>query len=118
MPSVHPPPLGPDGGDELAGGEVRLGHANKQGGLSIGLTSYRLVEVDRPVRTPASGGAPAGSSTAVRNWPGLNHVLHMRLPCDPGKVPGRPRGLEKRRRSELDGGGPAAAAEARTPVNG
>jgi hypothetical protein len=26
--------------------------------------------------------------------------------------------LEKRRRSELDGGGPAAAAEARTPANG
>jgi hypothetical protein len=117
MPSVHP--LGPDGGDELAGGEVGLGHANKQGGSSIGLTSYRLVAVDRPARTPASGGgAPAGSSTAVRNWPGLNHVLHRRLPCDPGKVPGRPRGLEERRRSELDGGGLAAAAEARTPAKG
>jgi hypothetical protein len=71
------------------------------------------------VRTPESGGgAPAGSSTVVREWPGLNHVLHRELPCDPGKVPDRSRGLEKRRRSELDGGGPAAAAEAQTPANG
>jgi hypothetical protein len=69
-------------------------------------------------RRRSSGGAPAGNLTAVRGCPGLNHVLHRRLPCDPGKVPGRPRGLEKRRRSELDGGGLAAAAEARTPAKG
>jgi hypothetical protein len=31
-------------------------------------------------------------------------VLHGELPCDPGKVPGRSRGLGKRRGSELDGG--------------
>jgi hypothetical protein len=77
-----------------------------------------LVALDRPVRIPASGSAPAGSSTAVREGPGLNHVLHGELPCEPGKVPGRSQGLQKRRRSELDGGGPAAAAEARTPANG
>jgi hypothetical protein len=45
-------------------------------------------------------------------------MLHGELPCDPGKVPNRSLGLEKRRRSELDDGGPAAAAEARTPANG
>jgi hypothetical protein len=50
---------------------------------------------------------------AVREGPGLNHVLHEELPCDLGKVPDRSQGLQKRRRSELDGGGPAAAAEAR-----
>jgi hypothetical protein len=61
---------------------------------------------------------PAESSTAVRGWPGLNHVLHGELPCDPGKVPGRSRGVEKRRRSELDGSGLAAAAGARTPTKG
>jgi hypothetical protein len=69
-------------------------------------------------RRQSSGGAPAGSSTAVREGPGLNHVLHGELPCDQRKVPGRSRGLEKRRRSELDGGGPAAAAGARTPAKG
>jgi hypothetical protein len=41
----------------------------------------------------------------VREGPGLNHVLHGELPCDPEKVPGRSRGLEKRRRGELDGCG-------------
>jgi hypothetical protein len=55
---------------------------------------------------------------AVREGPGLNHALHGELPCDPGKVPDRSLGLEERRRSELDGGGPAAAAEAQAPVNG
>jgi hypothetical protein len=54
----------------------------------------------------------------VRGKPGLNHVRYGELPCDPEKVPGRSQGLEKRRRSELDGGGPAAAAEARAPANG
>jgi hypothetical protein len=41
----------------------------------------------------------------MREKPGLNHVLHGELPCDPEKVLGRSQGLEKRRRSELDGGG-------------
>jgi hypothetical protein len=54
----------------------------------------------------------------VRERPGLNHVLHGELPCDPEKVPSRSRGLEKRQRSELDGGGPAAAAGTRTLANG
>jgi hypothetical protein len=54
----------------------------------------------------------------VRGRPGLNHVLHGELPCDPEKVLGRSRGLEKRRRSELDGGGPAAAAGTRVLANG
>jgi hypothetical protein len=98
---------------------VGHGKVNVLQGSSIGLTSYRLAAVDRPVGTPASsGGAPAGSSTTVREWPGLIHVLHGELPCDPGKVPGRSRGLGKRRGSELDGGGSAAAAEARAPAKG
>jgi hypothetical protein len=54
----------------------------------------------------------------VREGPGLNHVLHGELPCDPEKVPGRSQGLQKWQRSELDGGGPAAAAEARAPAKG
>jgi hypothetical protein len=56
------------------------------------------------------GDAPAGNWTAVREKPGLNHVLHGELSCDPEKALGRSPGLEKRRRGELDGGGPAAAA--------
>jgi hypothetical protein len=43
-------------------------------------------------------------------------VLHGELPCDPEKVLVRSPGLEKRRRSELDGGGPAAAAGTRVPA--
>jgi hypothetical protein len=50
-------PLRPDGGDKLAGGEVDLVHANKWQGSSIGLTRDRLVAVDRPGESPASGGA-------------------------------------------------------------
>jgi hypothetical protein len=63
-------PLGPDGGNRLAGGEVGLGHANKQGGSSIRLTSYRLAAVDRPVGTTASGGggAAAARPQEVRRW--------------------------------------------------
>jgi hypothetical protein len=38
------------------------------------------------------------------------------LPCDPEKALGRSPGLEKRRRGELDGGGPAAAAGTRIPA--
>jgi hypothetical protein len=49
----------------------------------------------------------------VREGPGLNHVLHGELPCDPEKVLGKSPGLEKRRRSELDGGGPVAATGTR-----
>jgi hypothetical protein len=104
MPLAHP--LGPDGGDELAGGEVGLGHAKKQGGSLIRPTSYRLAAVDWPVGSPASsGGAPTGNLTAVRGWPRLNHVLRRKLPCNPRKVPGTSQSLEKWRRSELDGGG-------------
>jgi hypothetical protein len=43
-------------------------------------------------------------------------VLHGELPCDPGKALGRSIGLEKRRRDELDGGGPAAAAGTQVPA--
>jgi hypothetical protein len=52
----------------------------------------------------------------VREKPGLNHVLHGELPCDPEKALGRSPVLEKRRRGELDGGGPAAAAGTRVPA--
>jgi hypothetical protein len=54
----------------------------------------------------------------VGEGPRLNHPRHGEFPCDPGEVPDRSLGLEERRRSELDGGGPAAAAEARAPANG
>jgi hypothetical protein len=106
---------------------VERGQANKRRGLSIRLTRDRLVAVDRPEESPASGGggqrrrssggAPAVTRTAVREGAGLNHVLHRELPCDPGKALGRSPGLEKRRRGELDGGGPAAAAGTRVPAN-
>jgi hypothetical protein len=52
----------------------------------------------------------------VREGAGLNHVLHGVLPRDPGKALGRSPGLEDRRRGELDGGGPAAAAGTRAPA--
>jgi hypothetical protein len=58
-------PLGPDGGDKLASGEVELGHANKQQGSSIGLTRDRLVAVDRLGESPASGG---GGGAASHPW--------------------------------------------------
>jgi hypothetical protein len=62
------------------------------------------------------GDAPTGNWTTVREKPGLNHVLHGELSCDPEKALGRSPGLEKRRRGELDGGGPAAAAGTRIPA--
>jgi hypothetical protein len=40
----------------------------------------------------------------------LNNVLHRKSPCGLGKALGRSPGAEDRRRGELDGGGPAAAA--------
>jgi hypothetical protein len=46
----------------------------------------------------------------------LNNVLHREPPCGLGKALGRSPGAEDRRRGELDGGGPAAAAGARAPV--
>jgi hypothetical protein len=55
-------PIGPDGGDRLAGGEVELGHANKRQGSSIGLTRDQLVVVDRPGESPASGGGGAAAA--------------------------------------------------------
>jgi hypothetical protein len=53
---------------------------------------------------------------AVREGLELNHVLHGELPCDPEKVLERSPSLEKRRRSELDGGGPLAVAGTRVPA--
>jgi hypothetical protein len=50
------PPLCPDDGGALAGGEVRLGEANKRAGSAIGLTLDRLVVKVWPGRSPASGG--------------------------------------------------------------
>jgi hypothetical protein len=96
---------------------VECGQANKRRGSSIGLTRNRLVAVDQPGRSQASGGgAPAGARTAVREGAGLNNVLHGELPWDLGKALGRSPGLENRRRGELDGGGPAAAAGTRVPA--
>jgi hypothetical protein len=42
---------------------VELGHANKRQGSSIGLTRDRLVAVDWPGESPASGG---GGAVAAR----------------------------------------------------
>jgi hypothetical protein len=52
----------PDGGGALAGGEVRLGEANKRAGSAIGLTLDRLVVEVRPGRSPASGGGRADAA--------------------------------------------------------
>jgi hypothetical protein len=73
-------------------------------------------EVTGERRRRSSGGAPAGTQTALREGAGINHMLHGELPCDPGKALGRSPGLENRRRGELDGGGPAAAAGTRVPA--
>jgi hypothetical protein len=62
-------------------------------------------------------GAAAGTRTAVREGTWINHVLHEELPCGLGKALGRSPGLEDRRRGELGGGGPAAAAGARAPAS-
>jgi hypothetical protein len=53
----------------------------------------------------------------VRKGAILNNVLRWELPCGMGKMLGRSPGAEDRRRGELGGGGPAAAAEARAPVS-
>jgi hypothetical protein len=74
-------------------------------------------EVTGERRRRSSGGAPAGTQTAVREGAGLNHMLHGELPCDLGKALGRSPGLENRRRGEFDGGGPAVAAGTRVPAN-
>jgi hypothetical protein len=70
-------------------------------------------EVAGERRRRSSGGAPAGTWTAVREGAGLNHVLHRELPCDLGKALSSCLGSGNRRRGELDGGGPAAAAGTR-----
>jgi hypothetical protein len=84
---------------------VERGQANKRRGSSIGLTRDRLVAVDRPEESPASGGgAPVRTRTVVREGDGLNHVLHGELPCDLGKALSSCLGSGNRRRCELDGG--------------
>jgi hypothetical protein len=91
-------------------------------GTAIGLTRDRLVAVDRPGRSPASGGGGAEEvrprELGQRCGKGalLNNVLHRVLPCGLGKTLGRSPAAEDRRRGELDGGGSAAAAGARAPV--
>jgi hypothetical protein len=56
-------PPGPDGGSVLAGGELGHGELNKRQENAFRLTRDRLVEEDRPGRSPASGG---GGAEAVR----------------------------------------------------
>jgi hypothetical protein len=55
----RPSPPYPDGGGALAGGEVRLGEANKRARSAIGLTRDRLAAEARPEMSPASGGGGA-----------------------------------------------------------
>jgi hypothetical protein len=77
------------------------------------------VAVDRPGRSPASGGgggATTGAQTVVRKGALLNNVLHWELPCGLGKMLGRCLGSEDRQRGELVGGSPAAAAGAQAPA--
>jgi hypothetical protein len=59
----RPSPPYPDGGGTLAGGEVRLGEADKRARSAIGLTRDRLAAEDRPEMSPASGG---GGAVAAR----------------------------------------------------
>jgi hypothetical protein len=73
-------------------------------------------EVAGERRRQRRGDATAGARTTVRKGELLNNVLHRELPCGLGKRLGRSPGAEDRRRGELDGGGPAAAAGARTPA--
>jgi hypothetical protein len=60
-PRPSPPYL--DGGGMLAGGEVRLGEANKRARSAIGLTRDQLAAEARPEMSPASGG---GGAVAAR----------------------------------------------------
>jgi hypothetical protein len=60
----QPPPPYPDGSGALAGGEVRLGEANKRARSVIGLTRDRLEAEARLEMSPASG-----SGGAVVAWP-------------------------------------------------
>jgi hypothetical protein len=76
----------------------------------------RLEESPASGRRRSSGGAPAGTRTAVREGAGLNHTPHGELPCDLGKVLSGCLGSGNRRRGELDAGGPAAAAGTRVPA--
>jgi hypothetical protein len=55
MPHTH----GPDGGGEVAAGDVGPTQANKWHSVEIGLTLSRLVAVDRSEMSPASGGGGA-----------------------------------------------------------
>jgi hypothetical protein len=59
----RPSPPYPDGGGVLAGGEVRLGEANKRARSAIGLTRDRLAAEAWPEMSPASGG---GGAVAAR----------------------------------------------------
>jgi hypothetical protein len=73
-------------------------------------------EVTGERRRRSSGGAPAGTRTAVRERIGLNHVLHGKLPCVLGKMLSGCLGSEDRRRGEFGGSGPEAATGAQTPA--
>jgi hypothetical protein len=125
IPSVHPPQARRRWQARRRRGGARLGkpRLGKQATGIVDLTHPRSIGGGGPVgevtgepRRRSSDGALAGTRTAVREGAGLNHVLHGELPCDLGKALGRSPGLENRRRGELDGGGPAAAAETRVPV--
>jgi hypothetical protein len=72
------------------------------------------VAVVRPEESPASNGsAPVGTQTVMGEGARLNHMPHGELPCDLGEALSGCLGSGNRRRGELDGGGPAAAAGTR-----
>jgi hypothetical protein len=73
----QPSPPYPDGGGALAGGEVRLGEANKRARSAIGLTRDRLAAEARPEMSPASNGdATEEAWILVRIGAELNNVRH------------------------------------------
>jgi hypothetical protein len=73
-------------------------------------------EVAGERRRQSSGGATAGTRTAVREKATLNDALPRELPCGLGKTLGRSPGAEDQRRGELGGGGPAVAAGTWAPA--
>jgi hypothetical protein len=124
---LAPPPLDPTAiasspavrwgtGRQTSDGELRLGSPVIDWWRWFDRGGRRQAAAEAQRRSGGRGGAAAGTRTAVRKGAPLNNVLHRELPCGLGKTLGRSPGTEDRRRGELDGGGPTAAAGARAPA--